>query len=99
MLDNRHVRHFGHGADQGFTPARNHEIDPAVELDQLLDRFAVGRTDKLNRMLGQSLLTATLDQGLGDSRIRVHGLLATTQNHRVGGLEAEHRAVSRHVGA
>ena len=99
VLEDRHGRLGHHAADQALAAAGDGEVDLVGELQQVPDGRAVGRGDQLDRVGRQAPGLQFVGQDAVEGPVRVEGLLAAAEDHRVAALDAEGRGVGRDIGA
>src|SRR5437764_13892679 len=79
--------------------ARDNQLDIAIHLREVFDRFAVSICDKKNASgWHAALLTATL-KCFRNRKVRVNRLRPAAQNDSVARLNAEPRRITRYIGA
>ena len=101
MFDDRHFRALGHGTDQAFAPSRHAQVHVLREGQQDWNGFAVRHRHNLHGVFGEccQCLFPGFNHHPRDRPIRVHGLLAASQNRGVAGLETKAGGVRGDVGA
>ena len=97
-LDGRHRRVAHHCIDQACSPARDHDVDQAASLDQMGDAGAVCAGKQLHGIGFESLAGQRSAQRGDERRVRVGRRRASTQQHRVAGLERQSESVDRDIG-
>src|SRR6478752_9694430 len=79
--------------------ARDNQLDIAIHLREVFDRFAVSICDKTDTIgWHAALLTATLKR-FHDRKVRTNRLRPTAQNDSVARLSAQSCRLTRYIGA
>ena len=85
--------------DQPASAARDHQIDEFIGLEQRSDGVAVGRADRLHRILGQAGSFQPGAHAIDDHARRIAAFAAAAQDHRIARFEAERAGVGADIGA
>ena len=97
VLDDRDRGVLGDETDERLAAAGDEAVDEVVELEERVERGAVGRGDELDGGRGQAGGGEGLgDQG-GEGGVAVEGLLAAAQDGGVTGFQAQRGAVDGDV--
>ena len=99
VFDDRDGAVAGDEADEALAAARDEAVDVLVELEQRVERGAVGRGDELHGVGGQAGGGERLLHEGGEGGVGVEDFLAAAQDRGVAALQAEDGAVDGDVGA
>ena len=89
VLEDGHRRTLRDQPHELLPAPRNDEVEVAIQREHRHDGGAVGRVDVLDGVGRQARLLDRLPQDVRDDRVGLERLAASTQQHRVAGLEAE----------
>ena len=99
VLDDRDGGVLRDEADERFAAAGDDAVDELVELEEVVERGAVGGGDELDGVGGQAGLGEGALDERGEGGVGVEDLLAAAEDGGVAALQAEDGAVDGDVGA
>ncbi len=94
-----HAGLFRHGAYQSGAAARYNQIDDIAHRQHMVDEGAVGVGHELDGTIGHAGIQRGVLHHTGQGAVGAYGLLASPEEHRVAGLQAERGDINGHVGA
>jgi len=96
-LDGGHGGITHDGADQAGTAARDDDVDEATGLNQMSDRGAIRTRQKLNGILGQSLINQRRTQSRHQRFVGLDRRGRTTKQRSISRLESQPEGIDGHV--
>ncbi len=98
VLEDRHPRLLGHAADQPLAAARDGQVDPFVQPQEVAHGRPIRRRHQLHGVGRQAGVGQGVRQDAMQGDVGMHRLAAAAQDDGVAALDAQAGRVHRHVG-